>query len=439
MEMIAHQGMSLESLSRGIIGMLVLIMIAYALSNNRKKIPWRVVGLGIFAQLIIAIGVIKISWIKIFFEYISSFFVKLLEYTQAGTNMLLGEFGDVDQYGFVFVFQALPIIIFFSALTSLFYYFGIIQKLVKFLAWGLKKLLGISGSESLAVAGNIFLGQTEAPLLIKAYLEKMTRSELFLVMVGGMATVAGSVMGAYIGFLGGDDPIERLAFAKSLLAASVMAAPGSVVIAKIMYPQKEKIPDLIKVSSVSAGNNLLNAISNGTTEGVKMAVNVGAMLLVFISLIALVNGLFSGFGDAVGLNAWVNENTPFTSFSLEFVMGYLFAPLMWLIGVAVDDMALMGQLLGIKIVASEFVGYVQLAELKSVINTLHFGYQKSVVMGTYMLCGFANFASIGIQIGGIGILAPGQRKNLSELGLKAMIAGSLVSLMSATIAGALIG
>ena len=439
MEMIAHQGMSLESLSRGIVGMLVLIMIAYALSNNRKKIPWRVVGLGIFAQLIIAIGVIKISWIKIFFEYISSFFVKLLEYTQAGTNMLLGEFGDVDQYGFVFVFQALPIIIFFSALTSLFYYFGIIQKLVKFLAWGLKKLLGISGSESLAVAGNIFLGQTEAPLLIKAYLEKMTRSELFLVMVGGMATVAGSVMGAYIGFLGGDDPIERLAFAKSLLAASVMAAPGSVVIAKIMYPQKEKIPELINVSSVSAGNNLLNAISNGTTEGVKMAVNVGAMLLVFISLIALVNGLFSGFGDAVGLNAWINENTPFTSFSLEFVMGYLFAPLMWLIGVAVDDMALMGQLLGIKIVASEFVGYVQLAELKSVINTLHFGYQKSVVMGTYMLCGFANFASIGIQIGGIGILAPGQRKNLSELGLKAMIAGSLVSLMSATIAGALIG
>jgi len=439
MEMIPHQGMSLESLSRGVVGMFFLIMIAYALSNNRKKIPWKVVGLGLLAQWIIAIGVIKILWIKIFFEYISSFFVKLLEYTQAGIKILLGEFGDVDQYGFVFVFQALPIIIFFSALTSLFYYFGIIQKLVKFLAWGLKKLLGISGSESLAVAGNIFLGQTEAPLLIKAYLEKMTRSELFLVMVGGMATVAGSVMGAYIGFLGGDDPVERLAFAKSLLAASVMAAPGAVVIAKIIYPQRGKIPELINVSSDSAGNNLLNAISNGTTEGVKMAVNVGAMLLVFISLIALVNGVFLGFGDAVGLNAWVNENTPFTSFSLEFVMGYLLAPLMWLIGVAADDMALMGQLLGIKIVASEFVGYVQLAELKSGNSTLHFGYQKSVVMATYMLCGFANFASIGIQIGGIGILAPGQRKNLSELGLKAMFGGSIVSLMSATIAGALIG
>ena len=437
--MIPHQGLSLESLTRGVMGMLILILIAYALSNNRKNIPWKIVGVGLLAQLIIAIGVIKISWIKIFFEYISSFFVKLLEYTQAGTKMLLGEFGDVDQYGFIFVFQALPIIIFFSALTSLLYYLGIIQNLVKVLAWGLQKLLGISGSESLAVAGNIFLGQTEAPLLIKAYLEKMTRSELFLVMVGGMATVAGSVMGAYIGFLGGDDPHERLAFAKSLLAASVMAAPGAVVIAKIMFPQKDKIPELINVSSDSAGNNLLNAISNGTTEGVKMAVNVGAMLLVFIALIAMLNGVFFGIGDALGLNMWVAQNTPYDQFSIEFILGYLFAPLMWIIGVATEDMTLMGQLLGIKIVASEFVGYVQLADLKQLENTLHFGYQKSVVMATYMLCGFANFASIGIQIGGIGILAPGQRKNLSELGVKAMVGGSIVSLMSATIAGALLG
>ena len=437
--MIPHQGLSLESLTRGVMGMLILILIAYALSNNRKNIPWKLVGVGLLAQLIIAIGVIKISWIKIFFEYISSFFVKLLEYTQAGTKMLLGEFGDVDQYGFIFVFQALPIIIFFSALTSLLYYLGIIQNLVKVLAWGLQKLLGISGSESLAVAGNIFLGQTEAPLLIKAYLEKMTRSELFLVMVGGMATVAGSVMGAYIGFLGGDDPHERLAFAKSLLAASVMAAPGAVVIAKIMFPQKDKIPELINVSSDSAGNNLLNAISNGTTEGVKMAVNVGAMLLVFIALIAMLNGVFFVIGDALGLNMWVVQNTPYDQFSIEFILGYLFAPLMWIIGVATEDMTLMGQLLGIKIVASEFVGYVQLADLKQLENTLHFGYQKSVVMATYMLCGFANFASIGIQIGGIGILAPGQRKNLSELGVKAMVGGSIVSLMSATIAGALLG
>ncbi len=439
MEIISHQGMSLESLGRGIIGMSVLIIIAYALSNNRKNISWKVVGLGLLIQFIIAIGVIKIAWIKSFFEYISGFFVKILEYTQSGTRMLLGEFGDVDQYGFIFVFQALPIIIFFSALTSLLYYFGVIQKVVKALAWSLRKLLGLSGAESLAVAGNIFLGQTEAPLLIKAYLEKMTRSELFLVMVGGMATVAGSVMGAYIGFLGGDDPILQLEFAKSLLAASVMAAPGAVIIAKIMFPQNDTIPELSNIPKVDSGDSFLNAISNGTTEGVKMAVNVGAMLLVFISLIALLNGIFSGIGDTTGLNTWVAIHTPYSQFSIEFILGYLFAPLMWIIGVATEDMALMGQLLGVKIAASEFVGYIQLADLKDVNNNLHFGYQKSVVMATYMLCGFANFASIGIQIGGIGILAPSQRKNLSELGLKAMIAGSIVSLMSATIAGAILG
>ena len=238
---------------------------------------------------------------------------------------------------------------------------------------------------------------------------------------------------------GGDDPAQRLEFAKSLLAASVMAAPGAVVIAKIVFPQKDKVQELINITSDNVGNNFLNAISNGTSEGVKMAVNVGAMLLVFISLIALLNGIFSGIGETTGLNSWVAQNTPYSTFSIEFVLGYFFAPLMWLIGVATNDIALMGQLLGIKIVASEFVGYVQLVELKNMNSTLHFGYQKSVVMATYMLCGFANFASIGIQIGGIGILAPSQRRNLSELGLKAMIAGSIVSLMSATIAGAILG
>jgi len=439
MEVLPHQGVSLVSLTRGLMGILVLILIAYAFSNNRKNIPWKTVGVGLLIQVVIAISVIKISSIKSFFEHISGFFVNILDYTQAGTQMLLGEFASVDKYGFIFIFQALPIIIFFSAITSLLYYFGIIQKVVIALAWGLRKLLGISGAESLAVAGNIFLGQTEAPLLIKAYLAKMTRSELFLVMVGGMATVAGSVMGAYIGFLGGDDPAQRMEFAKSLLAASVMAAPGSVVISKIVFPQKNKIPELINIPTDGVGNNFLNAISNGTSEGVKMAVNVGAMLLVFISLIALLNGVFSGIGETTGLNTWVLQNTPYSSFSIEFVMGYLFAPLMWLIGVAAEDMALMGQLLGIKIVASEFVGYVQLVDLKNANSTLHFGYQKSVIMATYMLCGFANFASIGIQIGGIGILAPSQRKNLSELGLKAMVAGSIVSLMSATIAGAILG
>ena len=439
MEIIPHQGTSLISVARGMMGMLVLISIAYALSNDRRNIPWKVVGIGLLTQIIIAIGVIKIAWIKSFFEFISQFFVKLLEYTQAGTEMLLGTFANTDQYGFVFVFQALPIIIFFSALTSILYYFGILQKIVKGLAWSLRKFLKISGSESLAVAGNIFLGQTEAPLLIKAYLKKMTPSEIFLVMVGGMATVAGSVMGAYIGFLGGTDPVQRLAFAKSLLAASVMAAPGAVVIAKIMFPQKNEIPELTAIQRENVGDSFLIAISNGTAEGVRMAVNVGAMLLVFISLIALLNGIFTGIGDPTGINAWVAEHTPYPTFSIEFLLGYTFAPLMWVIGVAAEDIALMGQLLGVKIVASEFVGYIQLADLKDPTSALHFGYEKSVVMATYMLCGFANFASIGIQIGGIGILAPNQKKTLSRLGFKAMVGGAMVSLLSATIAGAILG
>ena len=439
MEIISHQGFSIESLLRGLIGMFTLIAFAYLLSNNRKAISWKLVGIGILTQITIAICIIKISLIKKFFGIISSLFVKVLDFTNAGTSMLLGEFSSIDKYGFIFVFQALPIIIFFSALTSILFYFGIIQKIVRFLAWALKKLLGISGAESLTVAGNIFLGQTESPLLIKAYLEKMNRSEIFLVMLGGMATVAGSVMGAYIGFLGGDDPNERLFFAKNLLAASVMAAPGAVVIAKILYPQTEGVSENLNVSMDKIGNNLISVISNGTREGVRMAVNVGAMLLVFISLIAMINGGFLAAGDLLGLNKWVAENTLYENFSIELVLGYLFAPLMWLIGVETDDIALMGQLLGVKLVASEFVGYIQLAGLKDINNTFHLSYEKSVVMASYFLCGFANFASIGIQVGGISIIAPKQLKNLSELGFKAMIGGAIVSLMSATIVGAIIG
>lgn len=439
MDLIPNSGFTFISLLRGLLGMLVLLFIAYLLSNNKKQIAWKTVGLGLLAQVIIAIGVLKIDWVKKVFETMGNFFINVLEYTGEGAKMLLGELGDVNQYGFIFVFQALPVIIFFSALSSILYYFGIIQKVVGFLAWGLTKLLKISGPESLSVAGNIFLGQTEAPLMIKGYLEKMNRSEIFLVMVGGMATVAGSVLGAYIGFLGGNDPVQRLEFAKSLLAASVMAAPGAVVIAKIIYPQTDKIQTDIQISNEKIGSNFLSAISIGTGEGIKMAVNVGAMLLVFIALIAMASGILSSVGESSGLNSWIAKNTIYTNFSIEFILGYLFAPLMWLVGVAKEDMALMGQLIGIKLVASEFVGYTQLVSLKDSASTLHLTYQKSVVMATYMLCGFANFASIGIQVGGIGIIAPKIRKTLTELGFKAMIAGTLVSLMSATIAGIILG
>ena len=431
--------LSLESLGRGFMGILILIFITYALSDNRRAIQWKTVGLGLGVQLIIAIGVLKIGWVTAIFETMGNFFVNVLEYTGAGTAMLLGEFANVDRYGFIFLFQALPVIIFFSAFTSVLYYFGVIQKLVGFLAWGLTKLLRISGAESLSVAGNIFLGQTEAPLLIKAYLEKMNRSEIFLVMVGGMATVAGSVLGAYIGFLGGNDPVQRLEFAKTLLAASVMAAPGAVVISKIMYPQTVAVATDVHIANEKIGANLLTAISNGTSEGIKMAVNVGAMLLVFIALIAMLNGILAALGGGVGLNSWIAAHTPYNQLSIELLLGYLFAPLMWLIGVAKEDITLVGQLLGVKLVASEFVGYTQLAELKNATEGLFFTHKKSIIMSTYILCGFANFASIGIQIGGIGIIAPKIRHLLTELGLKAMIGGTLVSLLSATIAGMLLG
>ena len=439
MELIPSAGLSLTSLLRGLLGMLVLIFIAYLFSNNRKAIAWKTVGVGLLIQIVIAVGVLKIEWVKRIFETLGNFFIKVLEYTGEGTKMLLGEFGNTETYGFIFVFQALPVIIFFSALSSMLYYFGVIQKVVGFLAWLLTKIFKISGAESLSVAGNIFLGQTEAPLLIKAYLEKMNRSEIFLVMVGGMATVAGSVLGAYIGFLGGNDPVQRLEFAKSLLAASVMAAPGAIVMAKIIYPQTEDIVTDISISNDKIGSNLLSAISIGTGEGIKMAVNVAAMLLVFIALIAMLSSIFSGIGDFIGLNSWIAANTMYDSFSIEFLLGYLFAPLMWIIGVATEDIALMGQLLGVKLVASEFVGYTQLVSLKDGMSATHFTYQKSVIMATYMLCGFANFASIGIQIGGIGIIAPKTKKLLTELGFKAMVGGSLVSLMSATIAGIILG
>ncbi len=436
---IPNQGFSITSLWKGALGMLVLLAIAYIFSSNRKKINWKTVGAGLSAQILLAIGVLKISFIQNIFEGVGQIFINILDYTRAGSVFLLGDLMNIESFGFIFAFQVLPTIIFFSALTSVLFYLGIIQKVVQGLAWLLSKLMHISGAESLSVAGNIFLGQTEAPLMIKAYLEKMTKSEILLVMIGGMATVAGGVLAAYIGFLGGDDNALRLVYAKHLLAASVMAAPGAIVISKILYPQIGKVNTDVKVSHDKIGSNILDAIANGTSEGLKLAVNVAAMLLVFLAFIAMINGVFGWIGDITSLNTWMAANTPYPKFSLEAVLGIIFAPLMWIIGVAKQDMMLMGQLLGVKLVASEFVGYIQLAELKNVANLTHFTYNKSIIMATYMLCGFANFASIGIQIGGIGSLAPGKRKLLSEFGMKALLGGSLASLLSATFAGMILG
>ncbi|NAS13934.1 Na+ dependent nucleoside transporter [Flavobacteriaceae bacterium R33] len=438
-QILPSEGFSTKSILRGILGMIVLLVIAYLFSSNRKAINWRTTGIGLSLQLLITIGVLTVPFIKVAFEAIGQVFVKILDFTKAGSEFLFSGIIDVNSYGFIFAFQVLPTIIFFSALTSVLFYLGIIQKVVRALAWLLSKALGISGAESLSVAGNIFLGQTEAPLLIKAYLEKMNKSEILLVMTGGMATVAGAVLAAYIGFLGGDDPALRLQFAKHLLAASVMAAPGAIVISKMLYPQTEAVNTDVHVSTEKIGANILDAIANGTTEGLRLAVNVGAMLLVFVAFIAMINGILGWIGDFTSLSDWIAANSIYEALSLEAILGFVFAPLMWLIGVDGTDIMLMGQLLGIKLGASEFIGYIQLAELKNVASGAHFTYNKSVIMATYMLCGFANFASIGIQIGGIGSLAPGQRKTLSEFGMRAVLGGTLASLLSATMAGMILG
>ena len=439
MEIIPHGGMSITSIVRGIIGLSSIILIAYLFSNNKKRIDWKTIIIGLSTQLVIAVAVLRVEFVRMIFEKIGQGFLAIVTFTNQGSKILFGELADSSKYGEIFVFQVLPVIIFFSALTSVLYYYRIIQKVVSGLAWMLTKFLNISGQESLAVVGNIFLGQTEAPLLVKGYLDKMNKSEYFLLMTGGMATVAGSVLAAYIGFLGGDDPVQRIEVAKNLIIASVMAAPGAIVISKLMFPQTEEVTKNIEISTDVTGTNLLSAITNGTRDGIKMAVNVGAMLLVFLALIALVNGIFYQIADVFGLNNWIDQNTDYESFSLELILGCLFAPLMWLIGIAYEDIYLMGQLLGVKLAASEFVAYIELASLQDVGNALHLTYQKSVIMATIMLCGFANFASIGIQIGGIGILAPGKSKLLTELGFKAMIAGTLVSLLSATFVGMLLG
>lgn len=433
------QGFSLESLLRGGLGMLTIILIAWIFSTNRKQVDWKLVGIGIAIQIFLAVGVLYVPFIQGFFEFFGKAFVKVLDFTRAGSGFVLGGLLDSKTYGFIFAFQVLPTIIFFSALTSLLFYLGIIQKVVYVLAWCLSKGLKISGMESLSVAGNIFLGQTESPLMIKAYLSKMNKSEIFLVMVGGMATLAGGVLAAYIDFLGGDDPAQRLMFAKHLLSASVMAAPGAVVISKIIVPQTEKTNTDVHVPQEQVGTNALDAISNGTGEGLKLAVNVAAMLIVFLALIAFINYIFEGFiGRYTGINGWVNDFTggQYKGLSLQFILGYLLSPLMWLLGVCKEDITLVGRLLGEKVIINEFIGYASLADLKAAGS---FAQEKSVIMATYLLCGFANFGSIGIQIGGIGALAPDKRKWLSELGMRALLAGTLASCLSATVIGMIMG
>ena len=431
---------SFVSVLRGIVGIAVVVSIAFLFSEKKSKIPWKIVGIGLLFQIVLAFlilnpfGVSFLEYFRLGFQLLGKMFVAILDFSKAGADFLFGSFLDTEKHGFLFAFQVLPTIIFFSALTSLLFYMGVIQKIVYYFALIMTKVLNLSGAESLSVAGNIFLGQTESPLMIKAYLAKMSRSELLLVMTGGMATLAGGVLAAYIAFLGGDDSIERLIFAKHLLAASFMAAPGAVIISKILIPQTQEIDSNVEVSKEKIGSNVLDSISNGTVEGLKLAVNVASMLLVFIAFLAMGNFILLKIGSFTGLNSLINDfsNGQFSELSLQVILGYIFAPLMWLLGVCSEDITIVGRLIGEKLIMTEFIGYISLGDLKS---TGSFAQEKSITMATYMLCGFANFASIGIQIGGIGSLAPSKRKLLSELGMKALLAGTLASLLSATIVG----
>ncbi len=431
-------GFSFITLVRGLLGMFVLIMIAWVFSTDRRSIAWRTVGIGLLIQVVLAIGILYVPFIRFSFEFVGKIFVKILDFTKEGSTFLFGSLLDLDKFGMIFAFQILPTIIFFSALTSLLFYLGIIQKVVYALAWLMSRSMKLSGAESLSVAGNIFLGQTESPLMIKAYLPRMNPSEIMLVMTGGMATLAGGVLAAYIGYLGGGDPVQRLIFAKHLLAASVMAAPGAVVVSKILVPQRESINENIEITRDNVGNNILDAISNGTSEGLKLAANVAAMLLSFIAFIAFFNFICLKVGQWTHLNEAISRVTDgnYDKLSLQFILGYLFSPVMWLIGVGREDITLVGRLLGEKLIMTEFVGYISLADLKTAGA---FVSNKSVIMATYMLAGFANFASIGIQIGGIGSLAPNQRVLLARYGMRALLAGTLASLMSATIIGMILG
>ncbi|MDW7694478.1 nucleoside transporter C-terminal domain-containing protein [Flammeovirgaceae bacterium SG7u.111] len=426
---------------RGLVGLLVLIAVAWMFSKNRKAVDWRLVGTGIVLQIIFGLLITQVSFVRMAFMKVSEVFVNFLSYAGNGAEFLFGALvTDVSSFGFIFAFQVLPTIIFFSTVTAGLYYLGILQKIVYGIAWIMARTMRLSGSESLSVAGNIFLGQTEAPLLVKPFIKNMTYSELMTLMTGGMATIAGGVMAGYVAFLGGDDPELRVKFASYLLSASIMNAPAAVVISKVLIPETEpeKIDKELKVNSESLGVNLVDALSNGASEGLKLALNVGGMLLAFIALIFAVNGLLSGFiGEVTGLNPLIVESTggQFTGFSLEYILGQAFRPFAWVMGVEWGDTLKVGSLLGQKTVINEFIAYNDLAQMKAdgVLAS------KSIVIATYALCGFSNFSSIAIQIGGIGGMAPNQQGNLSKLGFYALLAATLACMMTATIAGALVG
>ena len=424
---------------QSLLGLGVFIFVGYLLSSNRKKILWRLVAVCLVIQFGFALAVLRLPVVAHVFEAASSFFVHVLDYSSQGAQFLFGNLMDAKTYGFIFAFNVLPTIVFFSALTSLLYHLGVLQLIVNGFAWVFTKTLRVSGAESLSMAGNIFLGQTEAPLLIKPYLARMTRSEVFCVMVGGMANIAGGVLAAYVGFLGGDDPVQRQLFATHLLCASIISAPAAILISKLMEPEPhlEKIDQSLVPLVRDKEQHLLEAISSGTTDGVSMAINVAAMLLVFTALVAMVNAILGSIGSVTGFNAWLSlaTNHAVDKLSLQYILGFLFSPVAWLTGVDSRDLQSVARLLGEKTILNEFYAYADLSKMRAAGA---FVSERSVIIVTYALCGFANIASIGIQLGGIGIMAPNHKPLLARLGVRALIGGTLATLMTACVVALLV-
>ncbi len=433
---------------RGLLGLAVLVGIAYFFSSDRKNINWRIVGIGIAIQLVFAIIILKTRPGFLLFDFIGRAFTKILSFTYAGSEFIFGPLGiptgSEGSMAFIFAFQVLPTLVFFGSLMAILYYLKLIQPVVKGMGYFMAKALKVSGAESLATAANVFIGQTEAPLVVRPYVAGMTKSELMTLMAGGMATIAGGVLASYILFLGGDDPASQAMFASHLLSASIMSAPAAIVMAKILVPETEEpqTSGTVDLSVATTDSNVIEAAANGASDGLKLALNVGAMLLAFVALIRLVNFLLGLAGNPVifgwevyDLNAvianWSNGN--FDSLSLEAIFGFIFSPLAWAMGIESSDILMFGRLLGEKIAINEFLAYLSLAELRDVMS------ERSVIIATYALCGFANFSSIAIQIGGIGGIAPERKSDVARLGLKSVIGGALASWMTATIAGMLLG
>ncbi len=418
----------ISSIAFGLFGLAVLISFAYALSGNKKSIDWRQIAAGVGLQIVFAIIVILVPGGREFFNFISRIFVKVIDFALTGAQFIFGDLANASHFGFIFAFQVLPTIIFFASLMAVLYHLGVMQKIVQGMAWVMQKILRISGSESLSVAANVFIGQTEAPLVVRPYIAKMTESELFTMMVGGMATIAGAVLAAYIAMLGGTDEVQRLFYARHLLAASVMAAPATIVIAKLLRPETEEsmTKGTVNLEVEKTANNVIEAAANGAADGVKLSLNVGGMLLAFIALIAMVNFPLAWIGEVTGLESLAGQ-----PLSLSLILGYILSPLAWIIGIPWSEAVIVGGLIGEKIVLNEFVAYLHLGEIKSTLS------DHSVLISTYALCGFANFSSIAIQLGGIGGLAPNRRPDIARLGLRAVMGGTLATMMTATIAGVL--